>query len=277
MLTFAGWSTYGTIAIVGRTQGIAILLNRFYSTAINSAYGIGTQIVGQLSFISTSIATAINPQMTKAVGAGDIKKAVNLAESSAKFSIIFISMLLIPVYYYIDFLLNIWLNEVPEYTALICKYIIIITIVELLTQSLNFLNWSIGNIKIFSTISYTTTLIAVPLAYIFLKWNLGVNGAMLAYLIVAIAINIFRIVYLYYKRTISIITYIKNVISPVVIILSINAITCHYMSIFFTNWGIICTGTVSIITTFITTYAIGLQPMEKEIITSLIKKVLLRK
>ena len=66
MFSFMGWSVYSTGCIVGRTQGIAILLNRFFGTVVNAAYGIAWQVSGQLNFLSSSIQNATKPQLIRA-------------------------------------------------------------------------------------------------------------------------------------------------------------------------------------------------------------------
>ena len=65
---FATWTLYSTMCIVGRTQGIAILLNRFLGTIINASYGLALQVSSAINFVSTSFLNAINPQITKAEG-----------------------------------------------------------------------------------------------------------------------------------------------------------------------------------------------------------------
>ena len=80
-----GWNVYGTCCIVGRGQGVAILLNNFYSAAINAAYGIGNQVAGQLNFLSNALTTAINPQIIKAEGAGDRQKCFDWQKSHVSF------------------------------------------------------------------------------------------------------------------------------------------------------------------------------------------------
>ena len=69
LIGFAGWTTYGMGAVAGRNQGTAIILNHFFGTAINAAYGISFQVFGAISFVVTSIMNAINPQIMKAEGA----------------------------------------------------------------------------------------------------------------------------------------------------------------------------------------------------------------
>ena len=59
---FAGWTTYGMGCVVSRTQGFAIILNHFFGTIINAAYGMANHVYASVAIISTSILNAMNPQ-----------------------------------------------------------------------------------------------------------------------------------------------------------------------------------------------------------------------
>ena len=83
---FAGWTTYSMGCIIGRNQGIAVVLNIFYGTIVNSAYGIAQQVLGAVQFISTSILNAMNPQIMKAEGSGDRSRMVRLCEYESKYA-----------------------------------------------------------------------------------------------------------------------------------------------------------------------------------------------
>lgn len=83
--SFAGWTLYSTGCIIGRTQGIAIVLNKFMGATINAAYGIALQVNGAVSFISQSLLNAMNPQIVKAEGAGNRQRVLRLSEIASKF------------------------------------------------------------------------------------------------------------------------------------------------------------------------------------------------
>lgn len=74
LLGFAGWTTYGMGAVAGRNQGTAVVLNHFFGTAVNAAYGIAFQIYGAVAFVVTSILNAMNPQIMKLEGGKERKR-----------------------------------------------------------------------------------------------------------------------------------------------------------------------------------------------------------
>src|SRR5690606_33583831 len=55
---FAGWNLFGSLCSLGRTQGFAIILNLFFGTVVNAAYGIANQVGSQLLFFSTTMLRA---------------------------------------------------------------------------------------------------------------------------------------------------------------------------------------------------------------------------
>ena len=97
MSSYVGWQLYSTGCVIGRTQGTAIILNRFFGTVINAAFGIALQLSGAVNFISSALVTAINPQIVKAEGSGNRKKMFELAEVASKFSFLLLAMVVIPI------------------------------------------------------------------------------------------------------------------------------------------------------------------------------------
>ena len=89
--SFTGWIMYSSGVIAIRTQGVAIMLNKFFGAAINAAYGIGSQISGMISFVSSSFNTAIAPQLMASAGAGNKERMWLLAEIESKFSFLFLA------------------------------------------------------------------------------------------------------------------------------------------------------------------------------------------
>lgn len=65
MESFAG------LAMIGRNQGVAVIINIFLGTIANAAYGVANQINGALGHFSATFQKAINPQLMKSEGMND--------------------------------------------------------------------------------------------------------------------------------------------------------------------------------------------------------------
>ena len=93
---------------------MAIVLNRVMGTAVNAAYGIGAQISGMVSFVSSSFSNAIAPQLMASEGSGNRSHMWLLAEMESKFSFLLLAMVGVPTLFEMRPLLELWLVEVPR-------------------------------------------------------------------------------------------------------------------------------------------------------------------
>ena len=84
MSNFTGWTLYGTACIVGRAQGMQVVLNQFFAISVNKAYGLALQVSGAIQFVATSVMNAMNPQIIKAEGRGDRQGMLALSILASK-------------------------------------------------------------------------------------------------------------------------------------------------------------------------------------------------
>lgn len=162
---FTGWETFSTLCLALRNQGLAIVLNKVSGAVINAAYGIGMQITGMVSFVSSSLGNAIAPQLMAAKGAGDINKMWFLAEFQSKFSYLLLAMVGIPTMFVMHHLLELWLMDVPEYTMTFGCMFISAQIIDMLTTGLSTTKKAIGNIGKFTLLTYAPKLFILPLGW----------------------------------------------------------------------------------------------------------------
>lgn len=273
MLSFMGWNVYGTMCIVGRTQGVAILLNRFFSTAVNAAYGIGGQVSGQISFLSTAITTAMNPQIIKAEGSGNRKRMFRLVEISCKYSFLLLSVLAIPAILYMDVILDLWLVQVPEYTSMFCKMIVLAVLIDLTTLNLNTANQAIGNVKIYSICINTIKIITLPVSYLVLKNGTDPFMVMVVYVALEALCAASRVVFLHININLSIKSYLINVFAVIAFIAIVNSLICYLLTQYLYGWRILFVFFNSAIITGLLTCVIGLKPDEKSVLLGVINKI----
>ena len=94
--SFSGWTIYSVGCVTGRTHGFSIILNKFFSTAVNGAFGVALQVNGAVHNLATSIMNAMNPQIVKAEGAGQRERTLRLAAVESKFCFLIIGLVAIP-------------------------------------------------------------------------------------------------------------------------------------------------------------------------------------
>lgn len=184
LMGFAGWTMYSTFCIAVRNQGIAIILNRAMTTAINAAYGIATQISGYMAFLCTSLMTAVAPQLMKAVGAGNREHALYLAEFQSKIAYLLLGVVAFPAMFQIDFILHLWLVDVPPYTGLFAIMTVASMQVDMLSTGLGTMVNATGKIRKYSLWCYTPKFLIMPICWLLLKYNQPLWTISLCYFVI---------------------------------------------------------------------------------------------
>lgn len=217
MGSFVVWQLYSTGCIIGRTQGIALVLNRFFGTVVNAAFGIALQVSGAISFISSALVTAINPQIIKAEGGGDRHKMFELAEIASKYSFLLLAMVVVPIIFVLPEVLKLWLGEVPTDSVLFCRVILIAALLDQVTYGLGTANAAIGNIKPYSLTVNTIKVLTVPALLILLLIGVEIKIAIWIYAIFELVCALTRLPFLKYNGGLNIHEYVKNVFGKIAI------------------------------------------------------------
>lgn len=124
MLSFSGWSMVGSLSLMFKNQGVTILINRFFGTLINAAVGVAGQVQGILYAFSNNVSVAFRPQIIKSYAAGDYSRMNELVGMGAKFSSLVTILTTIPFIFSMQFLMSIWLEEVPVGAVEICQILL---------------------------------------------------------------------------------------------------------------------------------------------------------
>lgn len=169
MFTYAWWNMFGASSVVAKSQGLAMILNVFFGTIVNAAYGVASQVNAQLSFFSVTMLRALNPQIIKSEGSGNRPRMLRLSMVASKFSFFLLSFVSIPVMIEMPFILQCWLKQVPQYTVMFCRLIIVVSLINQLTTGIQVAVQSVGKIKVYQVIVSTLVLLNLPVAYVLLK------------------------------------------------------------------------------------------------------------
>ena len=134
LLLFSSWKSLLGFGRILYTQGSAIVLNVFFGSRLNAAYSVATNISAQTSGLSTSLMTAITPEIVSREGSGDHESMKSLSFKASKYSSILICFIALPLLSDIQNLLVLWLKTPPHYTSQFCIAIIVSLLIEKLTS-----------------------------------------------------------------------------------------------------------------------------------------------
>ena len=174
MFSFAGWNFIGVTAGVLRDHGGNILVNVFSgSVAINAARGVALQLSNAVQSFVTNFMTAVNPQITKSYAAGEKDYMFSLMRKSSRMAYYLLLIIVLPVIFNVDYLLSIWLDEVPAGAASFARLFLILALSESLSGPLMTGMQATGNIRDYQIVVGGLIMLNFPVSYMFLKAGAG--------------------------------------------------------------------------------------------------------
>lgn len=187
MLGFTGWNLFGGLAMIGRNQGVAIIINLFLGTIANAAYGVANQINGALGHFSATFQKAINPQLMKSEGMNDRNRLLRISYISSKFSVLALAFFAIPLMMEMDEVLILWLNNnIPPYTMRLAQFILLLSLTYQYSVGIMSAIQATGNIRNYQITIGFILLMNIPIAYIILKLGCPVHYTTIAFVILEI-------------------------------------------------------------------------------------------
>ena len=169
LLSFSGWHFLGTVSVVVRSQGINLLINTFFNPVVNAARAIAFQINSAVVQFSNNFFTAVKPQIYKSYSNGEMQALFKLINRSTIMTVCLVSLLVFPIFGNIDFILSVWLDEVPEHTVLFVQLVLINTLIDATSNSVIAPALATGNIKNFEIVTSLIYIFNLPVSYLALR------------------------------------------------------------------------------------------------------------
>lgn len=195
MSSFAGWNFIGCTARLFKDQGVNILLNLFIGPIINAARGIANTVNNVLASFSGNFMTALNPQITKSYAAGDYDYMFSLVERGSRFSYYILLLFALPMLFETEFVLTLWLKHYPEHTVNFVRLILIVTMCDILSNTLINLQVATGKIRNYQLMVGGMLLMNFPLSYFCLKMGFPPESTLIVALIVAVCCLFLRLLF----------------------------------------------------------------------------------
>ena len=165
ILRFSLSDIFGNLCYTLRVQGMPVILNRFGGTVLNAAAGLTVTVSGAITQFGTSIISAFRPQIIQQYAAQNYENMQRLMINCAKYSVLMVALFAIPAIIKIDFLLDLWLKEVPKYTNIFCQLTIMAGVCELVVFTLNCGIHATGRILRMSVITGIIYLFELPIMW----------------------------------------------------------------------------------------------------------------
>lgn len=171
--SFTGWILLGASAVVGRTQGVAMVINLFFRNAINAAFGVANQIGHAASMFTSTLRQAVTPQIMKNQE-GNSSRSLSLVYSISRYTYLIMLVVSVPLLLSMETLLQLWLgaDNIPTLTATFSSLLLINGMVSNLSTGFDASIQASGKIRK-NQIGYTIINISIiPIVYVLYRIGL---------------------------------------------------------------------------------------------------------
>ena len=278
-VTYSNWSMLVNLVIGVVEQFIVFSVNKFSGILANAALGVANQVNYMLNQFLQSFTKSFNPQIVKSYAAGEREYFMKLIFSSSKLSFYLMLAMVVPLMLNVDFVLDLWLKDVPQGVTSFLIYILLYSLIDAYSGPLWMAAYATGNIKTHQIIIASIRILNIPLAYVMLKmgcpaWSaLAVKAALNFICSLARPLYMTRLIGLDFKK------YAKDVFLSIalVFVLSLPLPLFLAYSIQAAWPRLMIVGAVSVLNMLLAIYLVGLNAREKELCKQLVYKMIKRK
>ena len=272
--SYTSWNLIGGISHLFKVQGIAMLLNTFMGVVINAAFGIASQINSQLQFFSSTIVTATKPQIVKSEGMGNRTRMLQVSVTTCKLTFLMLAVLVAPFITECDYILNIWLKEVPNYTVQFAQLFLVTSLIRQLYTGVSIGIESVGSIKYLQIFVGGLHFLVLPVGYILLKLDQGTFS--IFYMLICEETLCLIITILISKCVTGLdsVKFVKKCICPCIFTFLVILTFCLVIRNFFVNplLRVIFECGISIVVMVILSYLIVLNNKEKSLVNRYVSR-----
>lgn len=192
VLNFSVWVGYGAIASVGKSQGAALIINKFFSTALNASLGLTNSVNALLINFANNVSKSITPQIVKNYSSGNLSRSQSLVCLSSKMSFLLTILISSPFFLCPNYVFVLWLGQVPEKVVLFTQLMVIDNLVRSLNSGIPDLVFATGKIKVYQLIENSLLMLSVFCAYIVLRLGMSAEFLFVTYILFSIIVLIVR-------------------------------------------------------------------------------------
>lgn len=223
ILSYSGWGFIGSTAGILRNQGINILINLFFGPTVNAARAVANQVLHAVDGFVTNFMTAVRPQIVQSYAANNFDYLNQLIIKSSKFSYCLYFLLSLPVITNADFLLGLWLKQVPDHSASFVQLTLVFTLISTLTHPLSIAQAATGKIRNYQLAVGGLHLLNLPVSYICLKLGCIVESVLIVAVIISFIVVFVSIIMLKKILPFNTKKYIKEVLLRILLISIISS------------------------------------------------------
>lgn len=229
ILVFNNYVALGAFSYISRTQASNMLVNYFFGTIVNAAFAIGYTIENYCMIFLSCVGSAAEPQIAQNY-AGNNQRSVFLTEILNRISIFLVLLIVVPLFVEIDFVLKLWLKNIPDGTSLICSLTLLSALVRVLFGGMDKIVQASGKNKWFQISGSIIQLSVLPIGYIYYRMGYPAYTIITIYIYATIASSIVSFYLLWRILDFDVKNYFLHVHIPAFKVLSVVAFYVYLYS-----------------------------------------------
>lgn len=276
MLSYSLWHLVGNGASVLKNHGVNLVLNFFFGPAVNAARGLANHVDGAVNQFASNFMMAMNPQITQSYSRGDLNNMFQLVNRGSRFSFYLLFVLALPVIINADYILHIWLKEVPAHTVAFVQLTLISMMISSVSKSLITAQNATGDVRNYQLVVGGILLLNLPLSYLFLFFGMTPEIVVVVSIVVEILAFLARMYMLPFTiKEFKPLLFLRDVIfkcfAVILFAVPVPALTYLYLPENFSTF--ILNVFVCILSSGLVIYCIGCKSNERVMLMSVVRKI----
>ena len=276
---FAGISSVSGILLVAASQGVVFIVNMVFGVALNAVYNIANQLKNSIMSFSLNLFKAIAPQITKTYASGELDVHKKMLYAGCKLEIYLFLVIMIPFLFRTEYILSLWLEEVPPYTIEFAKATTFVGLMFAAFEPIRTAVMATGQIVKFMLYPNIFYLLVLPVSYI-----LGASTNNPVWMIGGIVIVeiLLCLMQIYFASKVTVITmseWVRKIFLPCSIVSLLSSMFCCILASLTptTIVGLLILVLLNALALIAIVYVFGLSEIEKMMFRDLCCKIIQRK
>ncbi len=277
MLSFSGWSFVEAVAGIALTYVSNIFINIFGGVLYNTAYGVSKQLQNAVVSFSSNVLKAADPQITSSTAADNDGYRNQLVMTTSKISFLGVAFVYIIFHFDGAYLLDLWLDKVPDYALEFCELAILATVFTSISLPYRTLIMATGQVKGYFLTYGVVSLISMIVMYIVLKMGAEPVSAMYILTFCSVVMWLVAIIFSIKLTSMKIKRVLLDFLMQILVVLFsslVYGIIKHKLGD--STFGMFVSVFCSCFVMLLLTYFIALNSSEKAKVQQLVKKVFSR-
>ena len=169
---FVGWTLIGCICVILRTNGITIVINKFFGASMNAAQALGNTVQSHCQSLAGAMQSAFVPVITQACGAGDYVTMNKFVLRVSKFNVVLSAIFMLPLALELPKVMVLWLKNPPAYTIGLCYCAMLYYLASASTVGHMIAVNAVGKLALYHIVLASISILTLPVSIFFgLVWR----------------------------------------------------------------------------------------------------------